>query len=70
LEDTAKSEAEKTKAKFYTIEEYKNATNALQKNKDGKNVILYTTQPVQQHAFIKACVDKGYVVVKMETLVD
>ncbi|RTL55128.1 MAG: molecular chaperone HtpG [Sphingobacteriales bacterium] len=70
LEDTAKSEAEKTKAKFYTLEEYKNATNALQKNKDGKNVILYTTQPVQQHAFIKACADKGYVVVKMETLVD
>src|SRR5207249_10489620 len=43
---------------------------ALQKNKEGKLVILYTTNPVQQDAFIRAAVQKGYKVVKAETLVD
>ncbi len=61
---------EKSKSKFYTLEEYKIATETLQKNKEGKHVIIYTTDPVQQDAFIQAAVAKGYVVVKMETLVD
>ncbi len=56
--------------KFYTLEEYKVATEALQKNKDGKNVIIYTTDPIQQDAYIQAANAKGYKVVKMETLVD
>jgi molecular chaperone HtpG len=42
----------------------------LQKNKEGKYVVLYTTQPVQQDAFIQQAKEKGYVVIKMETLVD
>ena len=58
-----------TTGKFHTLEEYKTAT-ASQKNKDGKQVILYTTQPVQQDTFIQQAVAKGYTVVKMETLVD
>jgi molecular chaperone HtpG len=57
-------------SKFYTLEEYKMATETLQKNKDGKQVIIYTTNPVQQDAYIQAAVAKNYVVVKMETLVD
>jgi len=56
--------------KFHTVEEYKIATEAIQKNKDGKQVILYTTNPVQQDAFIQQATAKGYTVVKMETLVD
>ncbi len=56
--------------KFYTYDEYRTETEATQKNKDGKLVILYTTDPVQQHSYIKAAQDKGYKVVKMETLVD
>src|SRR3954453_6644141 len=56
--------------KFYTYEEYRTATEALQKNKDGKLVVLYTTDPVQQDAYIKACTAKGYKVVKLETLID
>lgn len=55
---------------FFTLEEYKTATAALQVNKDGKQVILYTTNPVQQDAYIQQAVAKGYKVVKMETLVD
>lgn len=61
---------EKSQAKFYTYEEYKTGTEALQKNKDGKLVILYTTDPVQQDSYIKAAQAKGYKVVKMETLID
>lgn len=56
--------------KFYTLEEYRSATEALQKNKDGKLVILYTTDAVQQDAYIKAAQAKGYVVVQLNTLID
>ena len=58
------------KPKFVTLEEYRNEAEALQKNKEGKLVILYTTNPVQQDAFIQAALQKGYKVVKTETLVD
>lgn len=61
---------EDTEGKFHTQEEYKLATETLQKNKDGKQVIIYTTNPVQQDAYIQAAIAKGYKVVKMETLVD
>ena len=59
-----------TEGKFFTFEEYKIATETLQKNKDSKQVILYTTDPVQQDAFIQQAVAKGYKVVKMETIID
>ena len=63
LQDTAEG-------KFYTLEEYRMATEVLQKNKEGKQVILYTTNPVQQHSYVKAAEDRGYKVVKFETIVD
>ena len=56
--------------KFYTLEEYRLATETLQKNKDGKLVILYTTNPIQQDSYIQQAKAKGYIVVKLETLVD
>jgi molecular chaperone HtpG len=55
---------------FFTLDEYRTATEAAQKNKDGKLVILYTTNPVQQDSYVKAATNRGYKVVKMETLVD
>jgi len=61
---------EDTTGKFHTLEEYKTLTEDTQKNKDGKHVILYTTNPVGQDAYIQAATKKGYTVVKMETLVD
>jgi molecular chaperone HtpG len=61
---------EDTSGKFHTLEEYKMATETLQKNKEGKQVLLYTTNPIQQDAFIQQATAKGYVVAKMETLVD
>ena len=56
--------------KFYTLEEYRTATETLQKNKDGKLVMLYTTDPVQQNTYIQAAKKKNYIVVKLETIVD
>lgn len=56
--------------KFYTLEEYRLAAEALQRNKEGKLVILYTTQHVQQDTFIRSAQARGYIVVKCETLVD
>lgn len=55
---------------YYTISEYRTATESLQKNKEGKLVILYTTDPVQQDSYIRAADKRGYKVVKLETIVD
>ena len=62
--------AEDGKKRFYTLEEYRNETETLQKNKEGKLVIIYSTDPVQQDAYIQAAIRKNYKVVKTETLVD
>jgi molecular chaperone HtpG len=59
-----------TQGNFVTLDEYKTATESLQKNKDGKHVILYTTDTVQQDAYIQQAVAKGYYVVKLETIID
>jgi len=55
---------------FYTLEEYRAAAETLQKNKDGKIVILYSTDQIQQDSYIKSATDRGYKVVKMDTMVD
>jgi molecular chaperone HtpG len=55
---------------FYTIDEYRTKAEGLQKNKEGKLAILYTTDPVQQDAYIQACAAKNYIVIKAETMVD
>jgi molecular chaperone HtpG len=59
-----------SKGKFFTLDELRTETETLQKNKEGKLIILYTTNPVQQDAYIQAAAKKGYKVVKAETLVD
>ena len=56
--------------KFYTLEEYRKEAEPLQKNKDGKLVILYTTQAIHQDSYIQAAKSKGYKVVKLDTLID
>ncbi|MDB5200291.1 MAG: htpG [Chitinophagaceae bacterium] len=56
--------------RFFTLEEYRTATESLQKNKEGKLVMLYTTDPVQQDSYIQAAIKRGYKVIKLETIVD
>lgn len=55
---------------FTTLEEYKLATETLQKNKAGNHVILYATNTVQQDAYIQQAATKGYKVVKLDTIID
>jgi molecular chaperone HtpG len=69
-EDEEKEVALVTPSTFLTLEEYRLATETLQKNKEGKLVILYTTNPVQQDAYIQAAIAKNYTVIKLETIVD
>lgn len=56
--------------KFYTLDELRAATETLQKRKDGKLVIIYTTNPVDQNVYIRDAHAKGYQVVSMKTLID
>ncbi|HEV2481239.1 MAG TPA: molecular chaperone HtpG [Puia sp.] len=56
--------------KFYTLDEYREAVGGLQTNKQDQLVILYTTNPVQQDSYIRQAQAKGYVVVRLETLID
>lgn len=55
---------------FYTLDEYKAVAEVLQKNKDGKLVLLYATQPELQNTFIKAAEAKGYKVLQFDSIVD
>ena len=41
-------------SRFYTLDEYRNAGETLQKNKDGKLVIIYTSNPIQQDSYIRS----------------
>lgn len=59
-----------TKPKYYTLEEYKTATSATQTNKEGKEIILYTSDPVAQDTYIQAAQAKGYKIVLLNTLID
>lgn len=56
--------------KYLTIDEYKTAVENLQVNKDKKTVVLYTTDAIQQDAYIKAAKAKGYYIVKLNDLID
>jgi molecular chaperone HtpG len=55
---------------FYTIDEYKIATETLQKNKEGNHIILYTTNPIQQDAYLQQATAKGFKVIKLDTIID
>lgn len=55
---------------FMTIEEYTMAAETLQTNKDKKVIVLYTTDAVQQDAYVKAAKGKGYYVVMLNDLID
>ncbi|GJM62098.1 molecular chaperone HtpG [Persicobacter diffluens] len=61
---------ESTEGKFYTVDEYKEAFGANQTDKDGNLVVLYATDLDAQYGFVDAAKQKGYDVVKMDTLID
>ena len=55
---------------YYTTEEFKEKVSAAQTDKDGKLVILYSTDIEEQHAFITTAKDRGYEVVEMNSPLD
>ena len=55
-----------TSGGYYTFEEYFEKVKETQKNKDGKTILLYTTNPKEQHSFVKRATDKGYEVLDFE----
>lgn len=55
-----------TSGEFATIEEYKEKVAALQTNKDGKTIFLYTNDPEEQFSFVKKAKDRGYDVLHLD----
>ncbi len=55
-----------TSGGYHTFEEYFEKVKETQKNKDGKTILLYTTDPKEQHSFVKRATDKGYEVLDFE----
>jgi len=53
--------------KFFTIEELKEKLAATQTDKDGKLVVLYTSNKDAQHSYIAAAQDKGYEVLLLDS---
>lgn len=56
--------------KYYSIEEYRKSIEESQKDKDGKLVFLYATNPEDQYTSIKAAKDLGYNVLLMDCELD
>ncbi|MCC3155801.1 molecular chaperone HtpG [Hymenobacter sp. 15J16-1T3B] len=56
--------------KFFTLNEYKEHVQANQVDKNGQTVLLYTTDPEAQHAYVVAAQDRGYDVLKLDGPLD
>jgi molecular chaperone HtpG len=59
-----------TDNKLYAWTDLKTKLEATQKNKDGKIVVIYTSDAVAQNSYIQQANAKGYTVVKMDGIVD
>jgi molecular chaperone HtpG len=59
-----------TNGKYFTLDEYAEEIQAAQTDKDGNKVYLYTTDEQQQDAFIQSAKQKGYSVLRLDSLID
>lgn len=59
-----------TEGKFFTSEEYKSHTEALQKDKDGNLIWLYASDTEAQHAYIHQAKERGYDVLLLDSPLD
>jgi len=59
-----------TKNEHYTLAEYKEKAEVLQKDKDGTTIYLYTNDPAKQDSFIQSANRKGYDVLLMNSPID
>lgn len=56
--------------KYFTLEEYKNHIEALQKDKDNNLIILYAANTDDQFSYIEAARERGYDVLVMDGILD
>jgi len=56
--------------KYFTLMEYKDKVKEIQKDKHGKVIYLYTTNPKEQHAFVETAKERGYDVLVMDGILD
>ena len=61
---------ENTDKKYFSIDDYLKAVEVQQKDKDGKTVLLYATQPESQYSYIEAAKNKGYDVLLLDCHLD
>merc|ERR1712078_575098 len=54
-----------TENHYYTFKEFTEKIKEIQKNKEGKTIILYTNDPKEQHSFVKTATEKGYEVLEL-----
>ncbi len=59
-----------TDNKFFTIEEYKTHVKESQTDKEKKLVLLYATNPTEQHTYIKGAKERGYDVLVFDGVID
>ena len=51
---------------YFTFTEFIEKVGEIQKNKEGKTIVLYTNSTEEQHSFVKSATDKGYQVLELE----
>ena len=61
---------ENVAGEFSTIEDYKEKVKALQTDKNGKTILLYTNDVEAQDAYISNAKTKSYDVLKLDALID
>ena len=59
-----------TEKKNFTMDEYRDKVKAIQTDKDGNVIYLYTVDPAKQDGFIQSATRKGYDVLLMDTQID
>lgn len=61
---------ENTKGEFYLLNDYKEHIKANQTDKHNKTVCIYTNDPEGHDALIKAAYNRGYDVLRLDTVLD
>ena len=59
-----------TENAFYTFAELKEKITTNQTDKDGNLIVLYTSDEEEQHSYIEQAKERGYVIVKLDTMID
>lgn len=59
-----------TENTFYTFAELKEKITLNQTDKDGNLVVLYTSDEEEQHSYIEQAKERGYEIVKLDTMID